>query len=369
MHTKTISVYKYLILGAIGLMMSTSAMGQDIHFSQLFENPLTLNPALGGAFNGSVYAGINYRNQWSSVAQNGNGYTTTAFTFELQNMLKNWGNGYVSPGLSIFEDQSGDAHLTQLEIAFNLASGIYLNDNNCISAGLQGGWDQNSIQLAGLEWDDQYINGAYNSSAPSYENYFGSSLSYADFSAGVAYHYGKGETNMSSNDALKFSAGAAVYHVNQPNISFYNYPTSIASGTQLYMRYTFYANMEIGVPNTNLQVMPALIYMQQGAAWEVDAGTKLRYVVNPESKYTGNHKGSAIDLGFYYRVNDAAIVLLGYEWGNFALGASYDFNTSALTTASHGEGGFEISLRYVNLDAILKAAGSGGPASRSTFDD
>lgn len=367
MHTKTISVSKYLLMGAIGLMMGTPAFSQDIHFSQLFQNPLSLNPALGGAFNGTFLGEVNYRNQWNGVA-NGNGYTTTALTLEYHNMLKSWGNGYLSPSLSVFEDQSGDAHLTQLEIAFNLASGIYLNDNSCISVGLQGGWDQNSIQLGGLEWDDQYINGIYNPNAPSYENYFGSSLSYADFSAGVAYHYGRGETNMSSNDALKFSAGAAIYHVNEPVISFYNYPTSLASGTELYMRYTFYGTMEIGVPNTNLQVLPALVYMQQGPAWEVDAGAKLRYVVNPESKYTGNHKGSAIDLGFYYRVNDAAIALVGYEWGNYALGLSYDFNTSALTTASHGAGGFEISFRYINLDAILKEGTTGTSNNRFAFD-
>jgi type IX secretion system PorP/SprF family membrane protein len=358
MRTKTFSVSKYLVLGVIGLMLGSSSSAQDIHFSQLFENPLTLNPALGGAFDGSFMAEANYRNQWSSVAQNGNGYTTEALNLAFHNMLKNWGNGYLSPGLSVFEDQSGDAHITQLEIAFNLASGIYLDDNNCISAGLQAGWDQNSIQLGGLEWDDQYINGVYNPNAPSNENYFGNSLSYADFSMGVAYHYGRGETNMSSNDALKFSAGAAVYHINEPTVSYYNYPTSLANGTQLYMRETFYADMEIGVPNSNLEVLPALVYMRQGSAWEADAGAKLRYVINPESKFTGNHKGSAVDLGFYYRVNDAAIALLGYEFGNYALGFSYDFNTSALTTASHGEGGFEVSLRFINLSAILKTTGT-----------
>lgn len=366
MHTKKISVSKCLVLGIIGLMLGSSASSQDIHFSQLFENPLTLNPALGGAFDGTFLAEANYRNQWSSVAQNGNGYTTEALNLEFHNMLKNWGNGYLSPGLSVFEDQAGDAHLTALEIAFNLASGIYLNDNNCISVGLQGGWDQNSIQLGGLEWDDQYSNGVYNPNAPSNENYFGNSLSYADFSGGIAYHYGTAETNMSSNDALKFSAGAAIYHVNEPTVSFYNTPNATtAAGTALYMKYTFYGNMEIGIPNTDLDVLPAIIYMQQGPAWEVDAGTKLRYVVNPESKYTGNHKGSAIDLGFYYRVNDAAIALVGYEWGNYDLAISYDFNTSALTTASHGEGGFELSFRFINLDAILKTTGSS--ASRAVF--
>jgi type IX secretion system PorP/SprF family membrane protein len=361
MQTKTLSVSKNLALAAIGLMLGFSASSQDIHFSQIFENPLSLNPALSGAFAGNFYAEANYKNQWNSVAQNGNGYTTMAATMEFHNMLKSWGSGYLSPGFTVFDDESGDAHISQLEAAFTLASGIYLNDNNCLSAGLQAGWSQNSISLGGLQWDDQYINGAYNPNAPTGETYFGNSFNYADFSGGIAWHYGAGQTNMSSNDALKASAGAAIYHINEPNMSYYgqSYP-----GTSLYMKYTFYGDMEIGVPNTNLQVLPAVVYMKQGPAWEIDAGAKLRYVINPESKYTGNHKGTALDLGVYYRVGDAAVALAGFEWGNYALGASYDFNTSALTTASHGAGGFEISLRFINLNPAIQP---GQGSSRSMF--
>jgi type IX secretion system PorP/SprF family membrane protein len=364
MRTNTQSVIKNLALAAIGLTLTVSASSQDIHFSQLFENPLSLNPALSGAFTGNFYAEANYKNQWNSVAQNGNGYTTMAATMEFHNMLKNWGSGYLSPGFSVFQDQSGDAHITQLEAAFTLASGIFLDDNNCISAGLQAGYSQNSITLGGLQWDDQYINGMYNSSAPTNENYFGNSFSYADFSGGVAYHYGTGQTNMSSNDALKFSAGAAIYHVNQPTMSYYG-QSGNGTGTQLYMKYTGFANMEIGVPNSNLAVLPAVVYLKQGPAWEVDAGAKLRYVLNAESKYTGTRKGTALDLGVYYRVGDAAIALAGFEWGNYALGASYDFNTSALTTASHGAGGFEISLRFLNVNPFIQSSGAG--SNRSMF--
>jgi type IX secretion system PorP/SprF family membrane protein len=365
MRTNTLSVSKCLAVTAISLMLSYSAHSQDIHFSQLFENPLSLNPALGGAFDGNFLGELNYRNQWSSVAQNGNGYTTTAATFEFHNMLKSWTSGFLSPGLSIFDDQSGDAHITQLEIAFNLCAGIYLNQNSCLSVGLQAGLDQNSIQTAGLEWDDQYVNGLYNSNLPNNEPYIGNSLSYGDFSGGVTYHYGNGETNMSSNDAMKFSAGAAVYHLNEPTVTYFNEPGLYANGTELYMRYSFFTTMEIGVPSTDLDFLPSVIYMQQGPAWEVDAGIKLRYVINPESKYTGTHKGSALDLGIYYRVDDAAIALVGYEWGNYALGISYDFNTSALTTASHGAGGVEISLRFINFNQVLQTGASN--ASRELF--
>jgi type IX secretion system PorP/SprF family membrane protein len=342
-------------------MFGFSASSQDIHFSQLFENPLSLNPSLSGAFSGNFYAEANYKNQWNSVAQNGNGYTTMAATMEFHNMLKSWGTGYLSPGFSIFQDQSGDAHITQLEAAFTLASGVFLDDKNCLSAGLQAGWMQNSITLGGLEWDNQYINGVYNPNAPTGESYTGSSFTNADFSGGISWHYGNGETNMSSNDALKASAGVAVFHINEPNMSYYN---QVYQGTQLYMKYTAFANMEIGVANTNLRVLPALIFMSQGPATELDAGAKLRYVINPESKYTGNHKGTAVDLGIYYRAGDAVIAMAGFEWGSYALGASYDFNTSALTTASHSAGGFEISLRYLHENPSIKP---GEGSSHSMF--
>ncbi len=363
MRKTTLNVSKKLAFAAIGLMLGFSATSQDIHFSQIFENPLTLNPALCGAFSGNFYASANYKNQWNSVAQNGNGYTTMAATAEFHNMLKNWGSGYLSPGFYIFDDKSGDAAITQLEVAFTLASGIYLNDNSCISAGLQAGWSQNSITLGGLQWDDQYINGMYNSNAATGETYFGNSFNYADFSGGIAYHYGTGQTNMSSNDAIRFSAGAAMYHVNEPAISYYGQTTQ--PGTQLYIKYTGYMNMQIGVPNTNLSVLPALIYYRQGPAWEFNVGTKLRYTLNPESKYTGTRKGTALDLGIYYRVADAAIAMVGLEYGNYALGVSYDFNTSALTTASHGAGGFEISLHFLNVNPFIQTTGAG--SNRSMF--
>ena len=356
MRTTTLKVSKNLALAAIGVMLGFSASSQDIHFSQIFENPLSLNPELSGAFTGNFYAGINYKNQWSSVA-NGNGYTTMAGTMEFHNMLKNWGNGYLSPGFSIYDDQSGDAHIGVFQVDFTLASGIYLDDNNCLSAGLQAGWAQHSIQLAGLQWDEQYQNGLYSANNPTGEGtLISNSFSYADFSGGIAYHYGTGQTNMSSNDAIRASAGAAMYHVNQPNMSYYgqSYP-----GSSLYMKYTGFANMQIGVSNTNLSVMPAIVYLKQGPAWEFDAGVKLRYTLNPESKYTGTHKGTALDLGVYYRVGDAAIAIVGLEYGNYALGISYDFNTSALTTASHGAGGFELSLHFLNVNPFIQQSGAG----------
>ena len=52
----------------IGMCFSGSVFGQDLHFSQFMNSPLTTNPANTGFIPGGDYrVGINYRNQCSSI--------------------------------------------------------------------------------------------------------------------------------------------------------------------------------------------------------------------------------------------------------------------------------------------------------------
>ena len=46
----------------------TTVGAQDIHFSQVDANPLLLNPAYAGFYDGAGRFGIIYRNQWASVS-------------------------------------------------------------------------------------------------------------------------------------------------------------------------------------------------------------------------------------------------------------------------------------------------------------
>ena len=48
--------------------MGFLSMGQDLHFSQFYNSPLTTNPANTGFIPDADYRiGVNYRNQWSSI--------------------------------------------------------------------------------------------------------------------------------------------------------------------------------------------------------------------------------------------------------------------------------------------------------------
>lgn len=340
------SIYSLLFTITLGLAYTT-AQAQDLHFSQFYESPLTLNPALCGAFNGTVLGEANYRSQWASVMGSGSAFTTMGATVELQNLSKKWKRGYFSPGLSFFKDRSGDAQIGTTEITGTLATGIFLNSKSILAAGLQAGWAQHSINLFNLQWGEQFVNGEYDPNAPTGEATMGSTYSYIDMSGGVLYKYSSGEVNMTNNNEFKINAGAAVFHVNQPDISFYGQGSA---GSSLYMRYVAHAFVQFGIPRSCVSLIPGFVFYSQGPSTELNTGIKLRYyVLKEESKYTGYSKGGlAFELGAYYRWNDAAIFTMEMKLRSYAIGFSYDINTSQLNTATSGRGAIELSLRYIN---------------------
>lgn len=360
---KSLQTIKSGIVGVIfaGALFAGNANAQDIHFSQFYEEPLDMNPAMCGAFPGMILGELNYRTQWSSVAGSGYGFSTMAATAEYHNLLKNWTKGYLSPGLNFYSDQSGDAKIGITQVNFTLASGIYLSDRNCLAVGLQAGYAQHSINTANLQWDNQYdqATGQYNPNLGSGEPGIGNSFSYVDFAAGILYSYGTGQTNMTQNDICKFNVGGAIYHISQPQMSYYSGALANAPGTKLYMRYVANSSLIYGIPNSNISICPAAVFYMQGPATELDLGSKFRYVLRQESKYTGIHQGSAFDLGCFYRLRDAIIVMAGLEFGSYAFMVSYDVNVSSLTTASSGRGGLELSLRFINPNPFMGGTESG----------
>jgi len=53
-------------------------------------------------------------------------------------------------------------------------------------------------------------------------------------------------------------------------------------------------------------------------------------------------------LGIFNRLKDALSISALFELDRYGIGVSYDINTSALTLASQGRGGMEVSIRIRN---------------------
>jgi hypothetical protein len=115
------------------------------------------------------------------------------------------------------------------------------------------------------------------------------------------------------------------------------------------MRYTAQVGAIANI-NDRLSLRPALLYQSQSTAYEMLIGNEFNYALgNPEFRDVAS---TSVFAGIFYRNSDAIMVTAGIEFKGFRFGASYDYNTSSLKDASKGNGGFELSLRYIAPNPI-----------------
>ena len=67
------------------VVSSITMYAQDVHFSQFYQTPLFVNPALTGAFSGNQRLILNYKDQWTSF---GSPFKTYAFQFDASILKK-----------------------------------------------------------------------------------------------------------------------------------------------------------------------------------------------------------------------------------------------------------------------------------------
>jgi type IX secretion system PorP/SprF family membrane protein len=314
---------------SFAMLIASHAHAQDIHFSQYYSAPLTINPALTGGFAGDYRAGVNYRSQWVSV-------TVPYRTFDIYGDL-NLGRRFLarnfwSIGVNVIADRAGDGDLSVTKV---LGSGAYhfildQGKNNDLSFGLQAGWVQKSVDFSKFYFDNQWSDIGFDTGLPTGENFIKGSFGFVDVAAGMSYAY-SGPKRFAAN------AGFSVYHLNRPNDSFYG------SDNRLGMRPVFNAGISYKLSDV-ITVSPSVFYQTQKKAHEFLAGGMVRYSLKgSDDPYvtTGN-----IYAGLYGRFGDAFIPVIGYEYRNWRLLMNYDVNTSELKPATNGQGAFEISLVY-----------------------
>ncbi len=264
---------------------------QDIHFSQFYNIPLVVNPAMTGAFNGDQRVAINYKDQWklkdSFTNSTNASYKTFAFSFDMGFLKKKWDKGHLGAGLLVYKDIAGNTKLATTQIALSVASFVNLGENNKISAGLQGGLQQKSMTVAGQSWDSQYDpskpNG-WNEGASANENTSGySNVNFGDFTGGLQWTYSTSDATLSSNDRKSVNAGVAFYHINKPSQQFYDpQNTSVTELDKLHSRIAAHAGAFIGIKNFHLGLIPSVLYLKQGSAQEINFGTMIRYTIKEE---------------------------------------------------------------------------------------
>lgn len=307
-----------------------NSFAQDIHFSQFYVSPLTLNPANTGLFKGKYRGAVNYRSQWSSVIPNP--YTTMSGSLDMvmKNKFANFG-----VGIMLFNDKSGAGALTINNIMVSFAAHKKFGKHQ-LSLGVQAGIVQKSIDYSELTFNNQYTSNAeFDPTSSSNENNVNTSFSYPDFEGGLLWLF-------TPSKQLNIYLGYATFHLTQPTETFYD-----ATKNKLNSRSVFHGGGTYKL-NKKIGVDPHFIFMSQSKAQEFLLGTDLSYHLGKASK-----ADAILYVGAWYRdsfknkTTDAFIPTVAGQYKNVRLGISYDVNVSSLKTASKAKGGFEISLIYI----------------------
>ena len=88
-----------------------------------------------------------------------------------------------------------------------------------------------------------------------------------------------------------------------------------------------------------IDFMPNVIYLNQGGSNELITGLSFDVKIDPYRDFI---------FGGNYRINDAISPNVGIHMNGLTVGFSYDFNTSKIKTASTNNGGYELSISFVN---------------------
>ncbi len=322
---------RFLFAVAICGFFAFESIAQDIHFSQYYLSPLSLNPALTGSFNGKYRVAANFRNQWWTVTKNFGTPTFMTYSGSFDCVIPTGSSWHVSKlgiGLIITGDQAGTGALStnQALVSLSYHRSVDRFGKHVVSIGLQGGIGIKRINISDLVFESQLRDLGFDVSIYHGENGFnGKPVFYPDVNAGIMWR-------SRPSDMFRYSLGFSMYHIAKPKESLLNNPNY-----KLDHRYVAHASGEVDV-SEYFTIIPSFLFLYQAAAQEYTGGIGIRYSVSDETKITA---------GGYYRHADAFVPTLGVKWKGFTGSFSYDVNFSNLKTATRTVGAMEIALIYV----------------------
>jgi type IX secretion system PorP/SprF family membrane protein len=313
-----------IILCVLIMVLPLISIGQDHIYSQFYNAPIYLNPALTGQFEGDIRFNALYRNQWTGLASDFS-YMSASADLNLHQ---------INSGLGIIFNRSseGTAYLVKNNIAASY-SYIIDGDNFTLSFGLQAGITNQKLNWDKLVFGDQidinsgYIPGSVSGAErPAIDSRF-----YLDANAGANLVYGK------------FMLGLATHHLNRPDESL--------SGFQAKLPLRISANLSYKVTlipdqydRDGSYLIPSVVMYKQGNVNSFSVGTQYKY--------------AGINAGIWYRNdgnsngNDAIVFSVIFDIFNrktngekFRLGISHDATTSKINYSNTG-GTSEIGVGY-----------------------
>lgn len=306
------------------VFISGLVRAQDLIYSQFYNAPGYLNPALNGQFEGDLRVNMIYRNQWTKLQG-----ALTNYTFSVDYQVPEFGGGF---GVMMSKSTEGSAFLTKTNFSGIYSYSVEFNEST-LSFGIQAGLTNRKIDYDKLLFPDQIDfqgiipGGITSANAPVYNHKY-----FFDSGAGI---------NLVTGNLM---AGFSANHLNKPDESF------TGSVSKLPIRYGGYISYLIKArpydQNDNSAIIPSVVVYKQSEFNSYSAGVQ--------------YKTRGINVGLWYRSDgsqqDAIVVSLIFDLfrqsnsgSKMRLGISHDATISNINytnTSGTTEGSFVYETEF-----------------------
>jgi type IX secretion system PorP/SprF family membrane protein len=324
-----IPTYKHKIALLIYFSVAASVFclqGQDLHYTQFYNSPLNINPALTGVYNGDQRVIGSLRDQWRSVPVP---WFTFSGSYDQKHYLKNHDEGFMGWGAIVNHDRQGDSRLNLTSISGTASYTRILAPEHLLTGGLLLGFASRGFDLESLTWDSQWDGQDFDPSRATGEGFNAERVNYLETGLGINYRFQR-------SARTHLNVGVGVFHVYEPTTTFYD-----TDNQKLPRHYSLTAvgNFELA---DAVDIQLHAMHQIQDVYDETVVGLLGKFYI---SQQRGNEW--RLDLGGSYRTSGAIAPTIAMSWNQWYVGFSYDIDISDFDQYTNGRGGPELHVRYI----------------------
>jgi type IX secretion system PorP/SprF family membrane protein len=334
------------------MCVTMQVWSQDLHYSWYQFAPLTVNPALAGAFSGSYRInGIYSDKQGALTARNYRTFTLSADSPIMRGIRR---QDWVGLGIeaSMINPLNRSGLVTNLEpggssftafqtwttMKIGAAYHLSLDKKRTRIFTLGAQYANNTRAYKNLSQADGRVNpmtGAvdldiqrFNAFARQADPQKDYSLPFKDITVGVMYNV--------RNKKSDLKLGVAVEGINAPKVGLDTIPKL---REKKYLGMNIHGAYEMEV-NKRTWITPGFYYYSLGPSNGLNINTHVKYLLQPENELN-------LIGGLGFRNLRALSVYAGAEKKNIKIGMAFDVDLSSAAIGSKGVGGFEIVGSYI----------------------
>lgn len=318
--------YLFYAVLVLSFIVSNEATSQDLHYSQFYNSPQNINPALSGIYNGDKRYIGSIRDQWRWVQVP---WFTFGGAYDQKIYPKRSDNHFFSFGGAFNHDRQGASRLNLTNINLTGTYSHLLNKQNILTGGLTLGFATRGFDTDDLSWDSQWNGDKYDPSLPSNENFSSQRIYYLESALGINYRWQR-------SARTHFDLGVSAFHLIEPSAGFYDAEKQkLPRHYNLSMISTFKLTQFFDIQ------LNGLYQLQNKYNELVLGGLAKLYLSQKRGKEVGLH------LGMGYRTSGSFIPTLALEYSNLYVGASFDIDQTPFNKElANTRGAMELHLRY-----------------------